>query len=194
MSSSDQPKMSQGLKTALELGPLLIFAVLTFTRDLQTAIIAFVILAPLAMAVTWYYERKIAPMQWVGTLLIVGLGLPSVLLDDPRLFKMKPTIASGLFAAALLFAWATKRMWIKAMMGDALKLPDAIWLRLTLQWGLFFLAMAIVNELAWRNLTDQGWATAKIGYFIASAVFGIAVMAPLVMKYADVSDDDKSGE
>jgi intracellular septation protein len=47
---------------------------------------------------------------------------------------------------------------------------------------MFFTAMAIANELAWRNLDDEGWVWVKTFIFApASGVFMLAQL-PLTMR------------
>jgi len=57
------------------------------------------------------------------------------------------------------------------------------WLLLSRNWGLYFLALAIANELLRRNLSFDTWLTVKVwGVTGLSLLFGIANM-PMLLKH-----------
>lgn len=174
--------MNPALKSALELGPILIFVALINIYDIHIATYVFVVLAPITMFITWRMDGKISAIQWIGTLVIIITGMATVITGDSKFIKMKPTVVSAFFALVLAYAYMTKKLWLKNVMGSQLEMPDNIWLKLTLRWALYFILVAVLNELAWRNLSDENWGYFKLALIPLSLVF-IATQAPLMMKY-----------
>ncbi|MFM2281438.1 MAG: intracellular septation protein, partial [Pseudomonadota bacterium] len=62
---------------------------------------------------------------------------------------------------------------------------DAIgWNKLTLRWGLFFLFLAVLNEVVWRNFSTDAWVTFKVwGTMPITFLFTLSQM-PLIMKHS----------
>jgi intracellular septation protein len=79
------------------------------------------------------------------------------------------------------------------LMGSALDMPDKAWRTLAIRWGLFFLAMAIWNEVLWRNFSETTWANWKLGNVGVTFVFIFANM-PFIMKHMtpDATDETTS--
>ena len=64
---------------------------------------------------------------------------------------------------------------VKLLMGDAIALSDAGWRRLTLRYGLFFLAMAVLNEVIWRTQPDATWVLFKFpGLAVLTVLFSFS--------------------
>jgi len=57
---------------------------------------------------------------------------------------------------------AMRRPLLKSLLGTAWQLDDAGWRKLTLRFGLFFMAMAGLNELVWRTQTTDFWVSYKV--------------------------------
>ncbi len=167
-----QPK--PWVKPALELGPLLLFfAVFMWFRGetvsvwgvdytaLVFATLVFVPVLALATLIQWRLSGKLAPMQVVTLILVVVFGGLSVWLNDPRFFKMKPTIIYLLFGALLGYSLMTRRNWLQALLGEALPMTAAGWRKLTLRMTVMFLALAVANEIVWRSMSETAWVYFK---------------------------------
>ncbi|MGB0844226.1 MAG: inner membrane-spanning protein YciB [Alphaproteobacteria bacterium] len=179
--------MNPMLKSALELGPILVFVALINMYNIHVATYVFVVLAPITMFITWKMDGSISPIQWIGTLIIVISGMATILTGDSRFIKMKPTIVSAFFAVVLGYAFFAKKLWLKKVLGSQLEMPDDVWLKLTIRWAMYFAAIAIANEFAWRYLSDGHWGYFKIALIPISLIFGIS-QAPLMMKYMKVDE------
>lgn len=162
------------LKPALEFGPLLLFfAVFMIMRDRTVtlwgaeysgfvfATLVFVPVLVISTLALWRLTGTLAPMQIATLVLVVVFGGLSVWLNDPRFFKMKPTIIYLLFAGALGYALATRRNWLGAVLGQALPMDEAGWRRLTQRMVALFLAMALANEVVWRTMSETTWVYFK---------------------------------
>jgi len=88
---------------------------------------------------------------------------------------IKPTIINLLFAGILGFGVATGRPLLKLVMGEALRLTDEGWHKLTVRWIAFFVSMAVLNEIVWRSFSQPTWVTFKVwGILPLTLIFAVA--------------------
>lgn len=164
---------------------LLVFLVAFFVtgRDMAQATWALVAGSAVALVVGLIVERRIAPFPAIagGAALLFG-GL-SLAFDDPRLLKIKPTVMNTIFGAALLGGMALGKNPLKLVLGDSFAMPDVAWRRLTLNYALFFFALAGLNELVWRTQPDTTWVLFRFpGLMILTVIFTVA-HTPMLMRY-----------
>jgi len=89
----------------------------------------------------------------------------------------------------MLGGLALKRNPLKALLGEAIMLPDAAWRTLTLRYGLFFLCVAVLNEAIWRTQPESIWIWFRMpGLQILSLVFSLTQL-PLMMKHIQTDSD-----
>jgi len=111
----------------------------------------------------------------VTAALVVVFGGLTIWLQDPRFVMMKPTMINLLFAGVLGFGLVTGRPLLKLVMGEALKLTDEGWHQLTVRWLGFFVSMAVLNEVVWRNFSQPTWVNFKAwGILPLTLLFAVA--------------------
>lgn len=166
--------MKPWVKSALELGPVLIFfasfmlfrgdTVQLFGQDYSGFVFATLIFVPVlivATAVQWWLTGKLAPMQIATLVLVVVFGGLSIWLNDPRFFKMKPTMIYLLFAALLGFSLLARKNWLQLVLSEALPMDAEGWRKLTLRMTLLFVGLALANEVVWRTMSETSWVYFK---------------------------------
>jgi len=176
------------LKAALEFGPLLLFFVVFSRLKEQTVtvggtaysgfIFATLLFIPVLVASTlalWRLTGRLSAMQIMTLVLVVVFGGLSVWLNDPRFFKMKPTLIYLLFAAILGAGLMLRRNWLGAVMSEALPMTETGWRILTVRLTLFFLALAVANEVVWRTMSDSAWVNFKT-FGLTALVFGFFIL------------------
>ena len=119
--------------------------------------------------------------------------------------KLKLTVQNGLLAVILLGSIPLKKYPFKALLGSAIKVNDAAWRTLTLRYGLYFLAVAILNEIfrspaavtaLWHALgrdtpnPNDVWTSFRGVLWIAASIFGLS-QVPLIMK--NMTKDEEPG-
>jgi intracellular septation protein len=176
--------MPTALKLAIDFGPLLIFFGANKFGGVFTATAAFMVATLVAMALSWWKTRHIPPMLIFTGLIVVVFGGLTLWLQDDTFIKLKPTLIYGMFAGILLFGLATRRSYLKLVMGEALpQLDDDGWRKLTRNWALFFIALMAANEVARQVLTTDQWVNFKVwGVTSATLLFAIA-QAPLMARH-----------
>lgn len=171
------------LKQVLELGPLVLFFAGFFLLKADTYAVAghavdrfilltalFVPLTILATGILWLLTGTLSRMQLFTLVLVVFMGGLSVWLNDERYIKMKPTALYLAFSAILFFGLSRGQSYLSSLMGSVLPMQPAGWLILTQRFALFFLGLALVNELVWRNLSTGTWLSFKL-FGVTGAMF-----------------------
>lgn len=180
----------QIIKLALELGPLVVFFITNARSDIFTATAWFMGAMVLSLAMSWIILKKIAVMPLVTGVVVLVFGGLTLWLQDDTFIKMKPTITNTLFAVVLLGGLVFGQSLLKYVFGDVYKLRPEGWWRLTLNWGLFFVALAILNEVVWRNFSTDFWVAFKVWGIMPLTIGFSLTQVPLLSKYAPAAEPD----
>ncbi len=194
------------LKLVLELGPLMVFffanargewlvqkfpALGDVGGPIFVATLLFMVATAIALAASWILLRTLPIMPLVSGIVVLVFGALTLWLQDDVFIKMKPTIVNTLFGAVLLGGLAFGRSLLGYVFDSAFHLDAEGWRKLTLRWGLFFLFLAIVNEVVWRNFSTDTWVAFKVwGIMPITLLFTFSQM-PLIMRH---SLDDRFGK
>lgn len=187
------------LKMVLELGPLLVFffanargewlarqfPVLTeFGGPIFIATGLFMIATAIALTVSWLLTRRLPLMPLVSGIVVFVFGALTLWLQNDTFIKMKPTIVNTLFGAILLGGLLFGQSLLGYVFNSAFRLTDEGWRKLTLRWGVFFLFLAVLNEVVWRLFSTDTWVAFKVwGTMPITVLFTMAQM-PLIMKHS----------
>ena len=166
------------MKFLFDFFPLILFFAAFKFADIFVAT-GIAIAATLAQ-IGWSLVRRhrIAAMQWTSLAVIVVFGGATLVLHDETFIKWKPTVLYWAGGGALLVSLAFGRNLVKSIMGEDLALPEPIWSRLCIAWGVFFLFAGALNLfVAFRYSTDT-WVNFKVfGSF--ALIMGFAVLQAL---------------
>jgi intracellular septation protein len=172
----------QILKLALELGPLAIFYIANARADIFVATAWFMAAMVGSLVLSWLLLHKLAVMPVVTGVVVLVFGGLTLYLQDATFIKIKPTIVNALFAAVLLGGLAFGQSLLRYVFGDVYKLKPKGWTILTLRWGLFFLFLAVLNEVVWRGaevlIHDPKGATD------ASVTYKVCATTPITIIYS----------
>jgi len=149
-------------KLILDLAPLLSFFAAYMATDIYVATAVLMATTVISMIVSRLWLRHISATLVLTTVLVVGFGALTLWLNDPRFIKMKPTMVNALFAIALAGGLLTGRNFLQLLLGQAFQLTEVGWRKLTYRWIGFFLIMAALNEVIWRNFSEGTWASFKV--------------------------------
>ena len=167
----------------LDLGPLLIFFAGFKYLGIFGATAAFMAAVLIALAVGWLVEKKLSPMPLVTAVLVVIFGGLTLYLKNDMFIKMKPTVLYAFFGVTLIGGLSFNRLFIKYVFAQAFELDESGWRQLTWRWGLFFLLLAFLNEMVWRNASTAAWVAFKVWGIIPLIFLFALAQTPFVMKH-----------
>jgi intracellular septation protein len=156
------PVGKQLAKLAIEIGPLAVFFIANARSGVFIATAAFMVAAIASLAASWLLVRRVPVLPLVSTVFVLGFGGLTIYLEDELFIKLKPTLVNLLFAGVLFGGLATGRSLLRYVFSDFLHLTPAGWRILTLRWALFFVVLAVLNEIVWRNFSTEFWAGFKL--------------------------------
>ena len=202
---ANKARVNPGLKLALDLGPLLLFFFANSRPDLFAPVLArflppgllsgehaglfaatavFIPAVVVALGVGFVLTRHLPLMPLVTAIIVAVFGGLTLALQSEIFIKLKPTIVYFLFGAVLLGGLAFGKSLLGVVFDSVFHLTDEGWRKLTLRWALFFLLLAILNEIVWRTQSTDVWVSFKVfGVVPLTFLFG-ALQYPLLTKYA----------
>lgn len=182
---------------ALDFGPLVVFFLVNSFApgdDVNQAVwatSAFMVATAIAMIAGKLKTGRISPMQWFTGIIIAVFGGMTVYLHDESFIQIKTTLIYAMFALILFFGLVTGRPLLKLILESGFPAMTAEgWQKLTRNWALFFLAMAVLNEGLRAYLTFDQWVAFKVwGVFVISMLFA-AAQAPILLRHAEKDADE----
>jgi intracellular septation protein len=180
---SEKPQLNPILKLVLDIGPLVLFFVANSRFGIFAATAAFMIAVLAALAVSYAITRHIAIMPVVTAVIVLIFGTLTLVLHNETFIKLKPTIIYLLFGGTLLLGLLINRPFLSILFDQMFHLTDEGWRKLTWRWVIFFFALAVLNEIVWRNFSTDAWVSFKLfGVVPLTFLFG-ALQYPLLTRY-----------
>jgi len=207
MAEAGKPRAKSGwVNIAVDYGPILLFFLVyrhfapenktDSLREVGAVIygtLAFMGGAVIALMVSLVKFRRVSPMLWLSTALIMFFGGLTVLLHDQFYIQIKPTAIYLLFGLALIGGWLKGRALLKILLEAAFEgLDDAGWMLLSRNWGFFFLVLAALNEGLRHYLSFAGWLQAKLWLFLPLSFLFTFVHMPMLLRHglAQTAEDE----
>ena len=174
------------IKLSADFGPLLIFFIIYFgnNNDLKAAIPPFIVATIISLIVVYFLEKKIPMVPLSGCIIITLFGGLTLYFDNKTFFYMKPTIINILFAGILFFGkYFTKKPLLKIFFQTAMNLENEGWKKLSDRWIVFFILIAILNEIVWRTQSEVFWVNFKVWGLLPISFLFAASQISLINKY-----------
>jgi intracellular septation protein len=179
-----KPQLNPFLKLALDLGPLALFFFANSHYGIFVATATFMVAVVAALAISYVLTRQLPIMPLVTAIIVLIFGGLTLVLHNDTFIKIKPTIIYALFGAVLLGGLLFGKPLLGVVLDSMFQLTDEGWRKLTLRWAIFFFALAVLNEVVWRNTSTNLWVDFKVfGVMPLTVLFG-ALQVPLLKKYA----------
>ncbi|MCG8429001.1 MAG: septation protein A [Chromatiales bacterium] len=151
------------MKFLTDFFPILLFFIAYKLYDIYVATAVAIGSSLIHVGVQWLRHRKVEKMHLITLLLLIVFGGMTLLLRDPLFIKWKPTVVNILFGLVFIGSqFIGKKTIVERMMGHAVELPGAVWIRLNTAWGLFFMAMAALNLYVAYNFAEETWVNFKL--------------------------------
>jgi intracellular septation protein len=201
-------KINPILKIVLEIGPIAVFflayrwapvpeGVDTAARQLEQILFSTKVFIPTiltSLGISYALTRKLPRMAVITAIVVVIFGGLTLILKDDTFVKMKPTILYCIFAGILAFGLARGQSYLKYLMEDLLPMEREGWMKLTRRFIVFYVILAVVNEVVWRGFGTDIWVNFRT-FVLPIANFGfVMAQVPLFQRHALTSETGKSGE
>lgn len=151
------------IKFIADFGPLLIFFIYYKKFGMIEAILPLIIATMIGTALLYWSEKKIPKVPIISALIVALFGGLTLYFDNKIFFYMKPTIVNILFAGILFIGnYFFKKNLLKSLLENSIQLEERGWDILNIRWILFFIVLALLNELVWRTQTEDLWVKFKV--------------------------------
>jgi intracellular septation protein len=171
------------VKLLIDLGPLIAFFIAYARAGIYWATGVLMLATVAALIASWRLLGRVTVVPMMTAVLVVVFGGLTFYLDDPSFIKLKPTIINLLFSGVLVVGLATGRPLLKLLLGEAFQLSEEGWRKLTVRWALFFFALAILNEIVWRNFSESAWVNFKVFGIVPLTILFAMAQIPLIKRY-----------
>jgi intracellular septation protein len=186
------------LKLVLEVGPIAVFFLAyrmapvpdgldVAERQLEQILFATTIFVPTilaALAASWFLTRKLPKMAVITAVVVTVFGGLTLILRDDTFVKMKPTILYAVFAGILGFGLLRGQSYLKYLMDELIPMRDDGWLRFTRRFVVFYLLLAVLNEIVWRVYGTDTWVNFRTFVLPLANFAFIMAQIPLFTRYA----------
>jgi intracellular septation protein len=183
-------KMNPFLKLAVDLGPLVVFFLGNSYFGIYYATAMFMAATVLSLGISYSIEKKLSPMPIVTGVVVTVFGGLTIWLADDLFIKLKPTIVNSIFASVLITGLLTGRLFLKFLLDSALQMNDDAWKTFTYRWIGFFICLAILNEVIWRNFSTDFWVASKLWITFPLTVLFAISQTPFLIKHQIKSDEE----
>jgi len=174
------------LKFITDFGPLLIFFTVYYKsgNNLSIAIPPLIIATLIAVLISYIVEKKIPYLPLIGGIIISIFGGLTLYFNNPVFLYMKPTIINIIFAIVLIFGKVfLNQNFLKFFFNNAIQMNEIGWDKLNYRWIIFFIFLALLNELVWRTQTEIIWVNFKVWGILPLTFVFTAFQIPLINKY-----------
>jgi len=176
--------MNSFIKLFIDIGPLAVFFIYyKVSGDLIDAILPLMLATIISVVISYILEKRIPIMPTLGAGIVVIFGGLTIIFDNKIFIFMKPTIINIIFAAILYGGIILKKPLLKYLLGSALKLEEEGWSILTQRWAAFFIALAVLNEIVWRTMSEEFWVSFKVFGILPITFIFTMTQFPLIKKY-----------
>ena len=204
---AEEAKISPVLKLVLELGPLVVFFFANSRGEwlaAQFPVLAelggpifiatglFMAATAIALTASWILTRTLPMMPLISGVVVFVFGALTLYLQNDTFIKMKPTIVNTMFGAILLGGLFFGKSLLGYVFNAAFKLTDEGWRQLTIRWGVFFLFLAVLNEVVWRNFSTDFWVAFKVWGTMPITILFTLLQMPLIMKHSAEPEENKA--
>lgn len=163
------------MKILIDFFPILLFVGAYKFYNIYVATGVLMAATVVQMALIYMIDRRLQTMHKVTLVLILLFGTLTLVLQDDRFIKWKPTVLYGAMALALAVAlWILKKNYLKLLLGSQMELPEGVWKRLNVAWVLYCAFMSAINAYVVLNFSTEAWVEFKLWGYAFPLVFLVA--------------------
>jgi intracellular septation protein len=150
------------LKFLFDFFPVILFFVAFKFAGIYTATAVAIGATVLQIGYVLVRGRKVTNMQWMSLVIIGLFGGATLVLQDETFIKWKPTVLYWLAGVVFLGALGFGTNLVKAVMGEGIELPEPVWTKLAIAWGVFFIFKGSLNLWVAYSFSTDTWVNFKL--------------------------------
>ncbi|GLS12971.1 MULTISPECIES: septation protein A [Hydrogenophaga] len=160
------------MRLLIDFFPIGLFVAAYKLYDIYVATAVLMAATVVQTGLIYAVDRKLQTLHKVTLVLVIVFGVLTLALHDERFIKWKPTVLYASMAIVLAAAlWIWKKNFLQILLGSQLRLPDAVWARLTLIWVAYFLFMAGINAWVAAFYSTEAWVNFKLWGYAFPVIF-----------------------
>ena len=160
------------MRFLIDFFPIALFVAAFKLYDIYTATAVLIAATVVQTGIIYAIDRKLQTLQKVTLVLVIVFGVLTLVLQDDRFIKWKPTVLYASMAIVLGAAlWIWKKNFLQILLGSQLTLPAAVWSRLTVIWIVYFLFMAVINGYVAAFYSTEDWVNFKLWGYAFPVIF-----------------------
>ncbi|MBY0466514.1 MAG: septation protein A [Burkholderiales bacterium] len=160
------------MRILIDFFPIALFVAFYKLQDIYTATAMLMAATVVQTGVIYAMDKRLQMMQKVTLMLVLVFGVLTLVLQDERFIKWKPTVLYISMATVLAVAlWIWKKNFLQILLSSQLQLPDPVWGRLTHIWVGYFVFMGALNGYVAANFTTDEWVNFKLWGYVFPVLF-----------------------
>lgn len=160
------------MRFLIDFFPILLFFGAFKLYDIYAATAVLMAATVVQTALIYGIDKKLQTMQKVTLALVLVFGALTLVLQDERFIKWKPTVLYASMAIVLAAAlWGWKKNLLHMLLGSQLKLPQGVWDRLAVAWIGYFFFMSAINAYVAVAFSTEAWVNFKLWGYVFPVIF-----------------------
>jgi intracellular septation protein len=160
------------MRFLIDFFPIVLFVAAYKLHDIYMATGVLMAATVVQTGIIYAIDRKLQTIHKVTLVLVIVFGALTLVLQDERFIKWKPTVLYASMAIVLGAAlWIWKKNFLQLMLGSQLTLPAPVWSRLTVVWIVYFLFMAAINAYVAAYYSTEAWVNFKLWGYAFPVIF-----------------------
>ena len=164
-------------------------------EGIMLATVVAIVVSIIQVAYSWFRHRKVEKMHLITMGLIIVLGGATLIFQDERFIKWKPTIVNWLFAAVFLGSqFIGEKSIIRRMLDQQITMPDDAWTKLSLAWVGFFFLTGVANIYVAHNFPTETWVNFKLFGLLGLTIVFVLLQAMFMSRYMPDEEDENTAK
>jgi intracellular septation protein len=180
------------MKLLFDYLPILLFFIGYKLYGIYVATSIAILASFVQVTLYWIKHRRFESIHVITFVCVLIFGGATLLLHNEVYIKWKPTIIYWLLSLFFIgSSFIGKKTLLQRIMDNSMKLPNVIWQRLNLSWGIFFILLGGTNLFVIYHYSTNTWVNFKLFGTLGLTVAFIVLQSLYMVKYGEIKTDSK---
>ena len=165
-----------------EMMPLAVFfGTYYFTKNLFLATGVCIVASWAQLLLCKFKYNQVSKNTWLNTILITIFGGLTLILHNKTFVMLKPTVLFSILGVSLIIGQAAGKNGLKLLLAREIQVPDSVWAKLNVAWGIFFLCLGAANLFVALKFSEYVWVQFKVFGTTALSVIFLVITIIVVL-------------